>query len=162
MIRCGFTSTIRRKLQIIITNKLNHVGHKTSIEQHRIEEIRKSGNMVHNVDTKLSQTTAAGRISALLFVANAIIQMSRAMVPSMLPAITADKTFALGSEQLAVLLPAVSMTCLLGKLALGPATDYFGGSKILVACFIILAGVSLGLMTTTDVHVFGAAWILNA
>lgn len=91
------------------------------------------------------------------------------MIPSLLSTIKEDKSFgfaANGAPALATalptMLPITSMTCLVGKLALGTVTDRLGGSAILILVFALFALASAGLCTTTSVQVFGLMWVLNS
>ncbi|KAG8470143.1 hypothetical protein KFE25_008564 [Diacronema lutheri] len=108
-------------------------------------------------------------LGALLFVAVMINQMSRVMIPSLLATIKEDSSFGVAADgsfaitsALPTMLPLTSMTCLVGKLALGTVTDRLGGSVILVIVFALFAASSAGLIATSSVRVFGSMWVLNS
>ncbi|KAJ1633226.1 major facilitator superfamily domain-containing protein [Pavlovales sp. CCMP2436] len=108
-------------------------------------------------------------LAALLFVAVMMNQVSRVMIPSLLSTIKEDSSFgsaADGSLALAgalpTMLPITSMTCLIGKLALGTVTDRVGGSTILILVFALFVASTAGLIATKSVTVFGLMWVLNS
>lgn len=90
------------------------------------------------------------------------------MVPSLLSTIKEDKSFGVAGDRsvmataLPSILPMTSMTCLVGKLALGTITDRLGGSIILILVFGLFAGSSIGLILTTSSEVFGLMWVFNS
>jgi MFS family permease len=97
------------------------------------------------------------------------VQVSRVMIPSLLATIKEDESFGIAEDGSAALtsalptmLPITSMTCLVGKLALGTATDRLGGSFILILVFALFALSSAGLVVTSSVQLFGLMWIFNS
>jgi len=99
----------------------------------------------------------------LLFFAGMANQMGRVMIPAIKTSVMTDPVFGpTFKANVGMMLSAVSIVCLGGKILGAGVTDWLGGWLMLIGVFAVWIVATVGAIATSSVDIFGGMWLLNS